>query len=43
MPGLKSDMLWMAIKKKWYAPDMERALKKAKRGKLKAFQQLLAS
>jgi len=43
MPGLKSDMLWMAIKKKWYAPDMERALKKAKRGNLKAFQQLLAS
>jgi hypothetical protein len=41
--GLKSDMLWSAIKKKWYAPDLEQALKKAKRGDLKAFEQLLAS
>jgi hypothetical protein len=42
-PGLKSDILWSAIKKKWYAPDLEQALKKAKRGDLKAFHQLLAS
>jgi hypothetical protein len=42
MPDLKSDMLWSAIKKKWYAPDLDRALKKAKRGDLKAFRQLLA-
>lgn len=43
VPGLKSDTLWVAIRKNWYVHDLERALKEAKRGRVGLFKKLVVA